>query len=343
MLLGHLEHIIKSLVSPRDERPTGPINSRLRLLRSPPPVFGRPKTSGCRLTRSTEEMAMSRKNRLAVVTGASSGIGEATARALAARGFHVLAGARREADADRLAAGGVEPVILDITDPTHVAAIAERVEQDANGVPLGVLVNNAGIAVNAPVETIPMQEWRRQFEVNFFGHVAVTQALLPALLAARGRIVNVSSIGGRVAAPTFGAYAASKFALEAMSDALRREVRRLGVQVIVVEPGTVATPIWGKGIATAEGLVAGMTDEQQARYRDVIAGARGRAQTLERSGVEPADAARVIVDAIEAPRPHARYLVGRDAKVMARMVRLLPDGIVDRLIARNLRPPSPDA
>jgi NAD(P)-dependent dehydrogenase (short-subunit alcohol dehydrogenase family) len=279
---------------------------------------------------------MSQKNRLAVVTGASSGIGQATARALAARGFHVLAGARREADADRLAGDGIEPVILDITDPAHLTAIAERVENDAASMPLGVLVNNAGIAVNSPVETIPMQEWRRQFEVNFFGHVAITQALLPALLAAGGRIVNVSSIGGRVAAPTFGAYAASKFALEAMSDALRREVARLGVRVIVVEPGTVATPIWGKGMATAEQLVAGLTDEQQARYRDVIAATRERAQTLERNGIDPADAARVIVDAIEAPKPHARYLVGRDAKIMARVATVLPDRVVDRIIARNL-------
>jgi NAD(P)-dependent dehydrogenase (short-subunit alcohol dehydrogenase family) len=121
------------------------------------------------LTTSTLEVSMSQKNQLAVVTGASSGIGQATARALAARGFHVLAGVRREADANQLSAESIEPVILDITDPAHVAAIAERVEHDADGRPLGVLVNNAGIAVNGPVETIPIQEWRRQFEVNFFG------------------------------------------------------------------------------------------------------------------------------------------------------------------------------
>jgi NAD(P)-dependent dehydrogenase (short-subunit alcohol dehydrogenase family) len=255
--------------------------------------------------------------------------------------LHVLAGARRDADAERLAGEGIEPIILDITDPTHVTAIAERVETDADAMPLRALVNNAGIAVAAPVETIPMDEWRRQFEVNFFGHVAITQALLPALLAARGRIINVSSIGGRVAAPTFGAYAASKFALEAVSDALRREVGRLGVRVIVIEPGTVATPIWGKGIATAQDLIAGMSDGQQARYREVIAASLKRAETLERNGIDPADAARVIVHAIETPKP--RYLVGRDAKIMGSLVRLLPDRVIDRLIARNMRLGEPTA
>ena len=173
---------------------------------------------------------MSQENEFAVVTGASSGIGHATARALATRGFHVLAGVRRESDAEQLAGKNLEPVILDVTDAAQIAALADRVTGDAEGRLLRALVNNAGIAVNAPVEAIPMAEWRRQFEVNFFGQVALTQALLPALLSARGRVVNVSSIGGRVAGPTYGAYSASKFALEAMSDVLRREVARFGVR-----------------------------------------------------------------------------------------------------------------
>lgn len=279
---------------------------------------------------------MPTKNQIAVVTGASSGIGQATARLLAARGFAVLAGVRRDEDREQAAAAGLEPVILDITDPVQVTAIAERVAGDPDGRPLGVLVNNAGIAVNAPVETIPMAEWRRQFDVNFFGHVAITQALLPALLRARGRIVNVSSIGGRVAGPGFGAYAGSKFALEAMSDALRREIARLGVAVIVVEPGTIATAIWGKGLATADRLAAGMSAAQQARYGDLIAAVRRQAQALERNGIAPEAAAAVIVGAIEAGKPRARYLIGRDAKIMAAVTKRLPDRAVDRLIARNL-------
>jgi NAD(P)-dependent dehydrogenase (short-subunit alcohol dehydrogenase family) len=283
------------------------------------------------------ERQMLRKKGLAVVSGASSGIGQATTHALAARGFHVLAGVRRDEDAERLVREGVEPVILDITDPAHVRNIAERVANDSAARPLSALVNNAGIAVNAPVETIPMTEWRRQFEVNFFGQVAITQALLPSLLEARGRIVNVSSIGGRVVGPTFGAYAASKFAVEAMSDALRREVGRLGVRVIVIEPGTVATAIWGKGLATAQELVASMSEEQQIRYRDIVAAVRDQAEKLQRGGIDPAEAAEAIVKAIETRDPRARYLVGRDAKVMARVAKLLPDRAVDWLIAKNLR------
>ncbi len=245
-------------------------------------------------------------------------------------------GCARRPTPSGIAADGIEPVILDVTDPDHVAAIAERVANDADGRPLMVLVNNAGIAVNAPVETLPMEGWRRQFDVNFFGQVAVTQALLPALLSASGRVVNVSSIGGRVAGPTYGAYSASKFALEAMSDVLRREVGRFGVGVIVVEPGAVATPIWDKGVASAQELVAGMSAEQQARYGDLVAAMLEQAAGAGESGIEPSEVAQVIADAVEAGKPRTRYLVGRDAKVMARLAGVLPDRAVDRLIARNL-------
>ncbi len=271
-----------------------------------------------------------------MVSGASSGIGHATAHALAARGFHVLAGVRIEQDASGLAAQRVECVRLDITDAADIERLRDRVEHDPQGRPLRALINNAGIAVNAPVETIPVDEWRRQFEVNLFGHVGVTQALLPALLESSGRIVNVSSIGGRVVGPTFGAYAASKFALEATSDALRREVTRLGVRVIVVEPGGVATPIWTKGMAHAERLVAAMSPAQQGRYQDLIAAVLKQAGATADSGAHPAEIARVIADSIVAPRPRTRYLVGRDAQIMARIAWLLPDRVLDGMIARRL-------
>jgi NAD(P)-dependent dehydrogenase (short-subunit alcohol dehydrogenase family) len=272
-----------------------------------------------------------------VVTGASSGIGRATATSLGTRAFRVLAGVRSAADADRLTeAARVEPVIVDVTNAADVAALAERVDDLAGRGGLKALVNNAGIAVNAPVETIPMAEWRRQFEVNFFGHVAVTQALLPALLDSGGRVVNVSSIGGRVAGPTFGAYAASKFALEAMSDALRREVTRLGVHVVVIEPGSVATPIWEKGRSQFDELAAGMDPTQRGRYAGLVSAMVAGAEAMARGGIPPEAAAAVIVRAVEARRPRARYLVGRDAKLAARAARLLPDRLLDALIARSL-------
>ena len=192
---------------------------------------------------------------------------------LAQAGFQVLAGVRTDAAAEAVAADGIEPVRIDIADPDQIAGLARRVADDPEGRPLQALVNNAGIAVAAPVEVIPLDEWRRQFEVNLFGHIAVIQALLPALVASRGRIVNVSSIGGLVAGPTYGAYSGSKFALEAVSDALRREVRHLGVEVVLVEPGAIATPIWEKGLATAQGLTDTMTAEQRERYQQINAAA----------------------------------------------------------------------
>ncbi len=195
----------------------------------------------------------------AVVTGASSGIGEATARHLDSLGFTVFAGVRKPADAERVDAAGSErlrALELDVTDADSVAAAAEKVREATAGTGLAALVNNAGIAVTAPLEFVPIDELRNQLEVNVIGQVAVTQALLPGLRAARGRIVNVSSIGGRIGLPLAGPYAASKFALEAISDSLRRELRHLGVKVVVIEPGGVKTPIWDKGTDTADAMLA---------------------------------------------------------------------------------------
>jgi NAD(P)-dependent dehydrogenase (short-subunit alcohol dehydrogenase family) len=269
---------------------------------------------------------------LVVVTGASSGIGRAAVQHLAGVGFHVLAGVRNDHDAASVSSDQVEAVRLDITDEDQVAALARRVESDPQARPLRAVVNNAGIAVAAPVEVIPLADWRRQFEANFFGHVAVIQALLPALLSSRGRVINISSIGGRVAGPTYGAYSASKFALEAMSDALRREVRHLGVQVVVVEPGAIATPIWEKGIVAAAAMQSATSEEQRRRYSKINAGALQRARDAAATGVPPDQVAEVITKAITVPRPRTRYLVGRDAKITARLVALLPDRVLDRMI-----------
>jgi NAD(P)-dependent dehydrogenase (short-subunit alcohol dehydrogenase family) len=278
------------------------------------------------------------RHELIVVTGASTGMGAATAKELARKGFHVLAGVRREADADALKADGcegLEPCILDITVESDVAAIAEWVAADPR--PLRALVNNAGIAINAPVETLPLAQWRRQFEVNLFGHVAMTQALLPALLSSSGTVVNISSVGGKVVLPTYGAYAGSKFALEAVSDALRREVSDAGIKVVVVEPGAVKTEMAERGIATAEGLKASMTAAQLARYGDLTAALAAQARSFGESGVSAELAAKVIAKAATASRPRTRYTIGRDAAVLVRISRVVSDRVLDRIIRLNLR------
>jgi NAD(P)-dependent dehydrogenase (short-subunit alcohol dehydrogenase family) len=288
------------------------------------------------------ETAMNSSNRagrqeLMVVTGASTGMGAAAARELARRGFHVLAGVRRDADADALRAEGIEPVILDITVDSDVAAIADRVARDPLRRPLRALINNAGIAINAPTETLPLAQWRQQFEVNLFGHIAMTQALFGALLSSSGTVVNISSVGGKVVLPTYGAYAGSKFALEAVSDALRREVSETGIKVVVVEPGAVKTEMVNRGIATADGLKADMTAAQLARYGDLTAAVTAQAQSFTKIGVSSEHAARVIAKAATASRPRTRYTIGRDAAILVRISRVVSDRVLDRIVRRNLR------
>ncbi len=277
------------------------------------------------------------RNELIVVTGASTGIGAASARELARKGFHVLAGVRREADGDALRAENIEPQILDITMGTDVAAIADRVARDPLRRPLRALVNNAGIAVNSPVETLPIDQWRRQFEVNLFGHIAMTQALLPALLLSSGTVVNISSVGGKVVLPTYGAYAGSKFALEAASDALRREVTELGIKVVVVEPGAVKTEMAERGISTAEGLMANLTDAQLARYGDLIGAVTAQARSFGEDGVSAEHAAKVVAKAATASRPRTRYTIGRDTAILLWINRVVSDRVLDRIMRQNLR------
>ncbi len=278
------------------------------------------------------------RRELIVVSGASTGMGAATARELARRGFDVLAGVRRGIDADALRGDGIEPHILDITVESDVAAIADRVAADPQGRPLRALINNAGIAINAPVEALPIGEWRRLFEVNLFGHVAMIQALMPLLLRSSGTVVNISSVGGKVALPTYPAYAGSKFALEALSDSLRREVNALGVKVVVVEPGAVKTEMAQRGVATAERLKADMTTEQLERYGDLIDAMSNLARSFDTDGVPAERAAEVIANAATARHPRTRYTIGRDAALLARLSRVVSDRILDRVVRRVLRP-----
>jgi len=262
-------------------------------------------------------------------------MGAATARELAIRGYHVIAGVRREIDGHDIESPRIQPVLLDITRPEQIREVAALIEAD--GRPLRAVVNNAGIAVNAPVEVLPMQEWRRQFDVNFFGHIEVTQAVLPALLKSRGRIVMISSIGGRVAQPTYGAYSGSKFALEAVADSLRRELAPLGVQVAIVEPGAVRTEMVGRGGVTLKKLSAEMAPDQERRYGGLMHAILAQSEGFLRSGVDASHAAKTIATAATARRPKTRYTIGRDAAILIRLSRILPDRALDRLLASALR------
>lgn len=275
-----------------------------------------------------------------VVTGASTGIGAGSARELARRGFRVIAGVRRDRDADTLRADGIEPVILDITRPEHIVELAARFDDDSHGA-LRAVVNNAAIQINAPVETLPLSEWRRQFEVNLFGHIAVTQALLPALLRDSGRVVNISSVGGRVAMATYGPYAGTKFALEAVSDSLRRELAPLGVGVVVVEPGAVRTEMSDRVIAGTNRAADAMSPEQRGRYGRLIRAVNAQSAAHGPGGTPTEDAAKVIAKAVTAAKPRTRYTIGRDAALITRLTRVVPDRLLDRILASGLRPHYP--
>ena len=277
---------------------------------------------------------------IAIVTGASTGIGAATARELARRGFHVLAGVRRDRDAEAIRTAGIEPVILDITNPEHIQALVTRVRGDAQSRAVRALVNNAAIQANVPIEAFSVDRWRAMFEVNLFGQVAVTQALLPDLIANRGRVVNISSVGGKVAMAAYGPYAATKFALEAVSDSLRRELSPHGVHVIVVEPGAVRTEMLGRAIATAEEVVSAMTPEQRQRYGKLVHAVNEQAIKSTKSGLPATAAATVIAKAITARKPRIRYTVGRETALLT-LVRFLPDRTLDRVLAAALRPHYP--
>ena len=272
---------------------------------------------------------------LIVVTGTSTGIGAATARQLAKRGFHVLAGVRRDMDAYSIQGTNIEPIMLDITNPAHIATLVQRIADDPQQRPLRALVNNAAIEINAPVEVLPLADWRRQFEVNLFGQVALIQALLPALFESRGRVVNISSVGGKIAMGGYGPYAATKFALEAVSDALRREVEPFGVKVIVVEPGAVTSAMSGRVRLNAERITGEMTTDQRGRYGKLMRAMVAQAEAYINQAVSAERAGQLIADMITHKRPRTRYTIGRDTSMLLVLNGLLPDRWVDRLIARS--------
>jgi NAD(P)-dependent dehydrogenase (short-subunit alcohol dehydrogenase family) len=273
-----------------------------------------------------------------VVTGSSTGIGEACALRLAGAGHRVIAGVRREADGERLAAraGSIVPALVDVTDGMQIDALVRRLDElDASR--LDGLVNNAGIARGGPLEFLPIDEWRTQFEVNVLGQVAVTKALIPLLRRARGRVVFIGSISGRVSTPFLGPYGASKHAIEAVAESLREELRPWDIAVSVVEPGAVRTPIWAKGRDFADQLERRLPAEAHDLYDDAITDLRRTIDNQERVGVPPDRVAAVVERALTAARPRYRYLVGRDARGAGMLERLLPDRAM-AYVTRRLGP-----
>ena len=273
-----------------------------------------------------------------VVTGSSSGIGEACAVRLARAGHRVIAGVRRQADGERLAAaaGSIVPALLDVTDEAQIRDLVGRLDELA---PSGLdgLVNNAGIARGGPLEFLPLDEWRIQLDVNVIGQVAVTRSLVPLLRRARGRVVFVGSISGRVSTPFLGPYAASKHAIEAIAESLREELRPWGMAVSVVAPGAVRTPIWDKGRAYADELEARLPAEAQDLYSDAVDDLRRGIDTQERTGVPPDRVAAAVERALTSPRPRYRYVVGNDARAAGILDRLLPERAM-AYVTRRLGP-----
>ncbi len=283
----------------------------------------------------------------ALISGASTGIGRATTLALLSQGINVIAGVRSEAAANRLAeqaspikTAHLEVTPLDVTDQASIDAAVSHASQLSGPDGLRIVINNAGIVVPGPVEHVTAAEWRRQFDVNFFGAIELTRATLPLLrqaVAAHGRgiprLLLISSIGGRIAQPTMAPYTTSKFALTALGDSLRLELRRQGIGVTVIEPGAIATDIWAKGDTSAEEF----TPDHPARklYETELNGLLALARKTASNAIPVERAAEPIIRAILAPRAPARVLIGTDAKVMAGMKSILPTGVFDNILAKE--------
>ncbi|THJ23353.1 MAG: SDR family oxidoreductase [Nitrospira sp. CG24E] len=277
-----------------------------------------------------------------VVTGASTGIGAACALDCVGRGMTVFAGVRDPRAGEALVAKGgplLIPIRLDVTDETSIARSVEVVQQVVGEGGLGGLVNNAGIAIGSPLEVISLSLLRKQLEVNVIGQIAVTQAFLPLLRQGRGRIVNMGSIAGRGTIPLLGPYSASKFALEALTDALRMELQPWGIQVSIIEPGAIATPIWEKSDMAAGELEASASEEAKALYGVAVVRIREAIVQAAQRAIPPEAVVQAVHHALTSSHPRTRYLVGTDAKLRAWMVKWLPDRIQDRLLMWTLKYP----
>jgi NAD(P)-dependent dehydrogenase (short-subunit alcohol dehydrogenase family) len=275
-----------------------------------------------------------------VVTGASTGIGRATAIHLDRLGWSVFAGVRKESDGESLAKEASDRLVvlqLDVTDQKAIDGAVRAVEDATDERGLDGLVNNAGITVQGPVEYLPLDDMRRQLDVNIVGQMAVTQAFLPAIRRVTGRIVFMSSIAGRAPAlPLLAPYSASKKGIEAVAEALRLELIPWDIRVSVIEPGSVATPIWEKGDATFDEMIANLPPEGRERYEKTLGRGRKVAAATGRRGIPAEKVAEKVEHALTSSRPRFRYLVGVDAKARAYVESALPNRLRDRTIGKML-------
>jgi NAD(P)-dependent dehydrogenase (short-subunit alcohol dehydrogenase family) len=231
------------------------------------------------------------------------------------------------------------PVILDVTSQSQIDAAVKLVET-APGNGLQGLVNNAGVSVNGPLEFLTAEDVRKQLEVNVVGQVAVTQAFLPLIRKGEGRIVNIGSIAGKMATPFLGPYCASKHAMEAISDSLRQELRPWGIHVALIEPGSIKTEIWDKGLRDADDFERNAPEQAMQLYGNAFSALRNAAREFGERGIPADRVAKAVEHALTAGRPHTRYIVGFDATVQRIIRNVVPDGLRDRLVAMQLKLPT---
>lgn len=273
------------------------------------------------------------------MTGASTGIGKACALRLDRLGCQVFAGIRKESDGASLTEKSSErltPIFIDVTEEASIAEAVKAVSKVVGEDGIVGLVNNAGVAMPGPLEFLPIGDLRTQIEVNVIGQIAVTQAFMPLLRKGPGRIVNIGSIGGRMATPLLGAYNASKFAMEALTDSLRMELKPWGIHVAIVEPGSTATRIWDKGQDAADDLLGKMPKKGHEFYDQSVDAMRAAADKQAKAGIPPSEVAKVVAHALFASKPKTRYVVGRDAQIQAAVAKLLPDRMRDWLILQQM-------
>ena len=264
-----------------------------------------------------------------LVTGANRGIGLAITRHMSARGWEVYAAARSDSALRELESlPGVHPTRLDITDRESLSALAAQLPAQLDGV-----VNNAGIIVNGPVEGLALEDLARQLDVNVTAQIGVTQAVLPKIRAAKGRIVFISSVSGLIATPGTGAYNASKFALEALADALRMELRPWDIRVSLVEPGPIRTDMWGQVLVEHDRMVAELTEEHRALYASHLAGTRRLLGRMQKMAADPKKVVNAVDHALTASRPKSRYLLDVASRVQKTVVSLTPTAINDAILA----------